>query len=181
MRSTAIACLMSLFFAAAVAADRSVPLETGQTLSIRWGTDWTVGDPIPEAPHGAVTLHGPDPTKWRLTLAPLPPHPTLTGDQGNLRMYVRMMARGIENTGAQVDSEHVPVNGPHARGFQFKVRYSSSKPKRQIRLQGGDYAEGYTGALSIDGKAYLFEVLWNKGGEAAADHALAALKTISIR
>ena len=46
---------------------------------------------------------------------------------------------------------------------------------------GGEYTETYTGALSINSKAYLFEVVWNKGGEAAANTALAALKTVRIQ
>jgi len=34
--------------------------------------------------------------------------------------------------------------------------------------------------LSISSRAYLFEVVWNKGGEGAANAALAALKTVRI-
>ncbi len=63
----------------------------------------------------------------------LPPRPTLAGDTGNLRIYVR------------------------------------------------NYTDGYTGALSISSRAYLFEVVWNKGGETAANSALAELKTVSIQ
>jgi hypothetical protein len=37
------------------------------------------------------------------------------------------------------------------------------------------------GALSINSRAYLFEVIWNKGGETAANTALAAIKTIRIQ
>lgn len=176
----AIACSM-VFTAAADAADRKVPTDEGETFNFRnWGADWVVGDPIKEAPPGTITVHGPDANLWRLTLAPLPPHPSLTGDVGNLRMYVRMMARGIEDTGATVNPEHKSIAGSSS-GFYFKVMYTATKAKKQIRLQGGDYAEGFTGALSIGGRPYLFEALWNKGGEAAGNAALTSLKGLSIQ
>ena len=55
------------------------------------------------------------------------------------------------------------------------------RPRPQIKQTGGDYTDAYTGALSISSRAYLFEVVWNKGGEAAANAALAALKTVRIQ
>lgn len=165
----------------ALAADRRVPTDEGENFTFRsWGADWVVGEPIKEAPAGTITIHGPDAKLWRLTLAPLPPHPSLTGDVGNLRMYVRMMARGIEETGATVSPEQKPISGTSS-GFYFKVRYTASKTKKQVRLQGGDYAEGYTGALTISGRPYLFEVLWNASGEPAGNVALSAMKGLSIQ
>jgi hypothetical protein len=156
-------------------------MENGQTLSLAAGADWVVSDPIDEQPFNMISLHGADRNLWRLTLAPLPPHPTLTGDAGNLRIYVRNMARGIENTGATVDAEHQEMSGVQARGFYFRVKYTARKSKQQIRLQGGDYAEGYTGALSIGPQPYLFEILWNKGGESGGGAALAALRSVRIK
>jgi hypothetical protein len=163
-----------------LAADRKVPTDEGETFTFRsWGADWVVGEPIKESPAGTITIHGPEAKLWRLTLAPLPPHPSLTGDVGNLRMYVRMMSRGIEGTGATVSPDQKPITGT-ASGFYFKVRYAS-KTKKQVRLQGGDYADGYTGALTISSRPYLFEVLWNPGGETSANAALAAVKGLSIQ
>jgi hypothetical protein len=165
----------------ASAADRSFKLEGGNTLRINGGADWTVGDQLVDSPFGTITLHGPDKTLWRLTLAPLPPHPTLTGDTGNLRIYVRNMSRGMDNGGVQVNEEQKAIEGVNARGFYFRAHDSRPKTKQQIKATGGDYTDAYTGALSINSKAYLFEVVWNKGGEAAANTALAALKTVRIQ
>lgn len=163
------------------AADRKVPTDEGETFTFRsWGPDWMVGQPLDEALPGTITIHGPDTNLWRLTLAPLPPHPSFTGDVGNLRMYVRILARAVESTGATADPEHKPITGA-VSGFYFKVRCSATKSKKLIRTQGGDYAEGFTGAVSIGGRPYLFEVLWNKGGEAAGSSALAAIKGLSIQ
>jgi hypothetical protein len=165
----------------ALAADRKVATDEGETFTFRsWGADWLVGEAIKEAPPGTITIHGPDEKLWRFTLAPLPPHPSLTGDIGNLRMYVRMMARGIEQTGATVGADQKPISGA-ANGFYFTVHYGASKTKKQVRLQGGDYADGYTGAVSISNRPYLFEVLWNAGGESAGNTALAAVKGLSIQ
>jgi hypothetical protein len=91
-----------------------------------------------------------------------------------------MMARGIEQTGATVSPDQKPITGT-ANGFYFKVHYGASKTKKQVRLQGGDYADGYTGAVSISNRPYLFEVLWNAGGEPAGNSALAAVKGLSIQ
>ena len=164
-----------------VAADKQVTLEGGDKLTMRWGADWVVGDTPPKSAFGTLTIHGADATQWRLTLAPLPPHPTLTGDVGNLRIYVRNMSRGLENGGVDVDQEQKSLSGTYANGFYFKARDVRPKTKAQIKAVGGDFTDTYTGALSINSRAYLFEVVWIKGGEDAANAALAALKTVRIQ
>ena len=173
--------LLMVFATAATAADKRFKLEGGDTLSINAGADWVAGDLLQDSPFGTITIHGADKTLWRLTLAPLPPHPTLTGDTGNLRIYVRNMSRAMDNGGVQVNEEQKALEGTNARGFYFKAHDSRPKTKAQIKATGGDYTDTYTGALSINSKAYLFEVVWNKGGEAAANAALAALKTVRIQ
>jgi hypothetical protein len=173
-----VAMLMAV---AAPAADKRFPLEGGDTLVINAGADWVAGAVVPDSPFGTLTIQGPDKTVWQLTLAPLPPHPTLTGDAGNLRIYVRNMARAIENDGAQVEQEQKALDGAHARGFYFKARDTRTKTRQQIKQAGGEFTDAYTGALSIDSRAYLFQVLWNKGGETPANAALAALKTVRIQ
>lgn len=165
----------------ASAADRRFTLEGGDTLTIKGGPDWIVGEVLPDSLFGTISLHGADKTLWRLTLAPLPPHPTLTGDTGNLRIYVRNMARGLENEGVQVDPEQKTLDGTAARGFYLKARDPRKKTKAQIKAAGGDYTDSYTGALSISSRAYLFEIVWNKGGETSANAALSALRTIHIQ
>ncbi|HEV7606791.1 MAG TPA: hypothetical protein VGO61_05610 [Steroidobacteraceae bacterium] len=181
LRRMLLGLLVTGFFTVASAADKQVTLEGGDTLTMRWGADWVVGDTPPQSPFGTLTIHGADAAQWRLTLAPLPPHPTLTGDVGNLRIYVRNMSRGLENGGVDVDQEQKSLEGNAARGFYFKARDVRPKTKAQIKAVGGDYTDTYTGALSINSRAYLFEVVWTKGGETAANAALAALKTVRIQ
>ena len=172
-----VACLATM----ASAADKRFKLEGGDTLSIKGGEDWIAGELLQDSPFGTLTIHGPDKTLWRLTLAPLPPHPTLTGDTGNLRIYVRNMARSLDYGGVQVDEEQKPLDGANAHGFYFQAHDSRKKTKQQIKATGGEYTDTYTGALSISSRAYLFEVVWIKGGETAANNALAALKTVRIQ
>jgi len=181
LRGMFMGLLLAAFAGSAGAADKSFKMEGGDTLRIKGGEDWVVGDQIPESPFGTITLHGADKTKWRLTIAPLPPHPTLTGDTGNLRIYVRNMARAADNDGAQVNEEQKSIEGANARGFYFKARDARKKTKQQIKAAGGDYTDAYVGALSINSRAYLFEVIWNEGGEVGANAALAAIKTIRIQ
>lgn len=180
-RSWLLALVCSLAVDATLAADKRIPMDTGDSFVIQWGADWEVGAPLPKAPQGTVTIHGPDSKLWRMTFAPLPLHPTLTGDTGNLRIYVRTLARGLENGGAQVDSEHKEIAGAQCRGFYFGVHDSRKKTRTQIEQIGGVYTDGWTGALSLSSRAYLFEVVWNEGGEAAAKAALAAVKTARIQ
>jgi hypothetical protein len=183
MATRAMLCSLLLVSLATVssAADKRVTLNTGDTVTINWGADWVVGTAPPEAPAGTFTVSGADAASWRMTIAPLPANPTLTGDVGNLRIYVRMLARGMENGGADVDSEQKQIDGANAHGFYFKVRDARPKTKAQIRQQGGAFTDGFTGALSINSRAYLFEVVWIKGGESAAAVALAALRSVSIQ
>jgi hypothetical protein len=183
MATRAIFCsllLMSLVTASS-AADKRVTLDTGDIVTIKWGADWVVGTAQRQAPAGTFTVNGVDAAAWRMTIAPLPSNPTLTGDVGNLRIYVRMLARGMENGGAEVDPEQKPLDGANAHGFYFKARDTRPKTKAQIKQEGGAFTDGFTGALSINSRAYLFEVVWNKGGESAANAALAALETVSVR
>jgi len=165
----------------ATAADKRFKMEGGDTLSINGGADWVAGATPPGSPFGTIIIHGVDKSLWRLALAPLPPHPTLTGDTGNLRIYVRNMSRGMENGGVQVEAEQQSLEGSSARGFYFKGHDSRPKTKAQIKSTGGAYTDTYTGALSINSRAYIFEVVWNQGGEAAAKAALASLKSVRIQ
>jgi hypothetical protein len=172
--------LIVLTSGTALAADKRVPMDTGDTFVINWGADWEVGVPLPKSPPGTVTIHGPDAKLWRLTFAPLPLHPTLTGDTGNLRIYVRTLARGMENAGVRVEPDHQEIAGARSRGFYFKASDTRKKTKAQIEQAGGEYTQAWTGALSLSSRAYLFGVEWIEGGEVAAKAALAAVKTARI-
>jgi len=176
-----LACLLAVPAAAASAADKSITLDTGQVFTINWGADWVVGANPPASPPGTITINGPDARSWRIAVGPLPPNPSLAADPGNLRMYLRIMARGMENAGIQVDPEHRPIDGRAAHGLYVKAHDGHQKTKAEIRKAGGDFTDTYIGALSIDGRPYLFEVSWIAGGESAANVALAAIKTIRIR
>jgi len=181
LRGMFLGLVLAAFAVSAGAADKRFKMEGGDTLSIKGGDDWVAGDTIPDSPFGTLTIHGLDKAQWRLMIAPLPPHPTLTGDVGNLRIYVRNMARALDNGGVQVNEEHKVIEGASARGFYFKAHDSRKKTKQQIKASGGEYTDAYTGALSINSRAYLFEVVWNTGGEAGANAALAALRTVRIQ
>ena len=108
LRGMFMGLLLAAFAGSAGAADKSFKMEGGDTLRIKGGEDWVVGDQIPESPFGTITLHGADKTKWRLTIAPLPPHPTLTGDTGNLRIYVIGASRVWSNV-ATAHQAFVPL------------------------------------------------------------------------
>jgi len=181
LRGILLGLLMVTVSVTATAADKRFKMEGGDTLSIKGGDDWVMGEQVQDSPFGTLIIHGADKTQWRITFAPLPPHPTLTGDTGNLRIYVRSLARAMDNGGVQVDDEQKEISGASARGFYFKAHDSRKKTKQQIKATGGDYTDGYTGALSINSRAYLFEVVWNPGNEAAANAALAAIKTVRIQ
>lgn len=182
MREKALGLIAAagLFMGSAHGADLKVPMPDGQTLTIRAGADWTVGKPAADAPEGSVALTGPDATKWRLTVAPLPPHPTFTGDVGNLRIYVRGMARAAEDSGASVDSEHRTLNGQGVSGFYVQARDTRKKTKSQI-AKSGDFTDAYFGAVNVDNVPYLFEIVWIAGGEKSAQAALSSIRNIRIR
>ena len=182
MKTRALLCLCLLLATVATpAADKSVTLETGEVFTINWGADWVVGVNPPNSPLGTLSIHGPDAKLWRVSVGPLPPHPTLTADPGNLRMYMRIMARGMENGGVQVDPEHKALEGRSVHGIYVKAHDGRKKTKAEIRKAGGEWTDSYIGALSVGDRPYLFEVAWIAGSEAAANTALAAIKTIRIK
>jgi hypothetical protein len=183
MRRRYFTCLGLLLLVpgAACAADKSITLDTGDVITLDWGTDWVVGTNPPESLPGTLTIHGADAAAWRIVVGPLPPHPTLTADAGNLRMYVRWMQRGLENGGAEVDQEQKTMDGRSARGLYFKVHDGRKKTKAQIRKADGEFTDGYVGAVNVGSRPYLFEVSWIKAGETAATRALAAIRTVRIK
>jgi len=176
LEKAGLVAVLLLAAGAGLAADKRITVDTGETFVVSWRDGWTVGSPPPEAPEGTLVFHGGDSKKWRVVVAPLPPHPTLTGDIGNLRIYLRTMARGMENSGISVEQEHKSFDGTQARGFY--VRAHDSNPKAHVKGKDDPYTDGYTGAVSLASRPYLFEVTWNPGSEADANAAFAALKTL---
>jgi len=172
----ALAAAGLLATTSAFAADKRITVNTGDTFVVSWRDGWTVGTAPPEAPEGTLVFHGGDSKKWRVVVAPLPPHPTLTGDIGNLRIYLRNMSRMMENGGLDVEQEQKSFDGTQARGFYVKAH--DSNPKAHTKKKDDPYSDGYTGAVSLGSKPYLFEVTWNPGSEADANAAFAALKTL---
>ena len=170
------AAALSLGAGACLAADKRITVNTGETFVVNWRDGWTVGTAPPEAPEGTLVFHGPDSKNWRVVVAPLPPHPTLTGDVGNLRIYLRTMARGLENSGVEVEQEQKSFDGTHARGFYVKAH--DPNPKAHVKGKDNPYSDGFTGAVSLGSKPYVFEVTWNPGSEADANAAFSALKTL---
>lgn len=170
-----------LITSASMAADKSITMDTGDVVTLDWGADWIVGTNPPDSPPGTLTIHGPDAASWRIIVGPLPPHPTLTADAGNLRMYVRWMARGLENSGASVDEEPKPFQGRVAKGLYFKAHDGRKKTKAQIRKVGGDFTEAFVGAMNVGSRPYVFEVNWIQGGEAAANKAFASVKNLKVK
>ena len=174
LAAVAVVCLLGA--TPGFAADKRITVNTGDTFVVSWREGWTVGTAPPEAPAGTLVFHGGDSKKWRVVVAPLPPHPTLTGDIGNLRIYLRTMARAMENGGVEVEQEQKSFDGTQARGFYVKAH--DPNPKAHAKKKDDPYTDGYTGAVSLNAKPYLFEVTWNPGSEADANAAFAALKTL---
>ena len=192
-----IAGLLLALCAVASAADKRIPLTDQESMVLRWDPAWTVASNEEKDPQGTVRFNGGNRDVWAVTLTPMPDHPSLTADTGNLRIYVRTMVRLLENGGVTVDTEHRTLEGGSTKGFYVKAHdvkaaavnktkgvssnsagiptKSTNKPKPL------DYANGYVGALSVGGQPYVFEVLWNAGGEKPAESALAALRTLRIQ
>jgi hypothetical protein len=159
--------LLAGFAAVAPAADKRISLPTGDTITISgWRDSWVVG-------------HAEDPTKWRAMISPVASDPALTGDVGNLRIYVRNMARALENGGLDVDPEQKTIDPSAARGFYVKAH--DPNPALHAKSKEDMYADGYTGAMKVGSKPYLFEIAWNKGGEADANVVLGLMKSLRVQ
>ncbi len=178
-RAALLVLLMAALAGVAGAADKRIQLSTGETITLAWRAGWVVGRAPEDSPPGSVVFYGADPTKWRAMIAPLASHPTLTGDLGNLRIYVRNMARALENGGLDVDHEQKPVDAAKPRGFY--VRAHDPNPALHAKNKEDMYADGYTGAITVGTKPYLFEVAWNEGGESDANAVLALMKTMRVQ
>jgi glucose dehydrogenase len=195
MRRILAGMVLSGLASVAVAADKRIPLPGGETMVIGWNPAWVVGELDDDDAHGSVTFNGGDRKVWSVMISPLPPHPTLTGDTGNLRIYVRGMVRALEFGGVTVDPEHKTIEGGTTKGFYVRAHDvkanavaqtksdhpSEVKTKSTNKPKGIDYAHGYVGAISANGRPFVFEVLWNAGGEQPAQGALAAMRTVRIQ
>ncbi len=177
LAGAALVAVLALGANPCVAGDKRITVDTGDTFVIHWRDDWQVGTAPPKSPAGILVFHGADPKKWRVTVAPLPPNPTLTGDVGNLRIYVRNMARAMENGGLQVGQDQNSFDGATAHGFYVKAHDTNPQVHAQ-KTKDDPFTDGYTGAVNLDSKPYLFSVVWNPGSESDANAAFAALKTI---
>jgi len=179
MRSAICGLILCSVAPLALAADKPAPPEKrfalpgGETLVMKWTAGWADIAAPAGSPAGTVTFSGPDPSKMRVMLVPLPPDPNFTGDAGNLRILARNMARELENSGGEVDHEQKPLEGTNVRGFYVKGVDHNPKP--------GEFTFIYAGPLAIGSRPYVFQVLWNQGGEAAANNALTALKSVRIQ
>ncbi len=167
------------------AADKRIPLPAGEALIIGWNPAWVLAELDDEDPAGTVRFNGGNREQWAVAIQPLPPHPSLTADTGNLRIYVRNMARALENASIGVDPEQRVIEGGSAKGFFVKAHdikaQSRQKPNAKSKPKEPNYSNGYVGALSVGGRPYLFEVLWNTGGEKSAEAALAVMRTVRIQ
>jgi hypothetical protein len=192
MRTILSGLILALLAATASAADKRVELPGGESMVIGWNPAWVIAELENGDPSGTVRFNGGDRVLWEVTIAPMPPHPSLTADTGNLRIYVRGMVRMLEQGNVIVDHEQRTVEGAVAKGFFVKAhdvkaaalqeaRGRSSATAAKSKAQVPDYANGYFGALSVSGRPYVFEVLWNAGGEKSAEAALASMRTLRIQ
>jgi hypothetical protein len=192
MLRTLAGLVLALLSATAAAADKRVPLPGGESMIIGWNAAWVVAEPENVDPIGTVRFNGGDRVLWEVSIAPMPPHPSLTADTGNLRIYVRSMVRMLEQGNVIVDHEQRTLEGV-SKGFYVKghdvkaaaLQQGKAASANAVAAKGKpkapDYANGYFGALSVSGRAYVFEVLWNTGGEKGAEAALAAMRTLRIQ
>jgi hypothetical protein len=181
----------------AAAADQRIPLPGGEVMTLPWDPSWAVAPNEDKDPHGTVRFNNGSRGLWEVSLAPLPPHPSLTADTGNLRIYLRSMIRLLENGGVTVEQEHRNFEGGTAKGFYVRAHDVKAAALRETKSGTSnnagiptkstnkpkplDYSDGYVGAISIGGRPYVFEVLWNAGGEKPASAALTALRSVRIQ
>lgn len=171
-----ILCGGASFAAAAdkpASAEKRFALPGGESLVIKWSAGWAEIAAPSGAPAGTVAFSAPDSSKMRVMIVPMPPNPNFTGDTGNLRILARNVARELEESGGEVNHDQLAIEGPDVRGFYVKGIDHKPKP--------GEFSFIYAGPLSISSRLYIFEILWNTGGEAAANNALAALRTVRIQ
>ena len=72
----------------------------------------------------------------------------------------------------QVDAEQSSFDGSSARGFYVKAHDGNAKA--HVKNKDDPFTDGYTGAVTLNSKPYVFEVAWNPGSEADASAACAA-------
>ena len=162
-----------------VTADKPAPAEkrfalpAGESLVIKWSAGWTDMAPPPSTPPGTVSFAGPDSSKMRVMLVPMPPNPKFTGEAENLRISRATWRASWRRAAARSTTSRLAIEGPNVRGFYVKGVDHKPKP--------GEFSFIYAGPLSISSRPYVFQILWNTGGETAANAALAALKSVRIQ
>ena len=83
-------------------------------------------------------------------------------------------------------SDHIVVRGAGSKPALSSPDHDSlavdlTQLSGVLEYEPGEFTFIYAGPLSIDKRAYIFQILWNAGGEASASNALAALKSVRIQ
>lgn len=152
-------------------AEKRFALPAGGSLVMKWASGWAGIAPPPSVPAGTVSFSGPDASRMRVLLMPVPTEAGFTSEFESLRTLTSNVARELATSG-EVDKLHRTIEGPNMRGLYVKGVDLPPKP--------GEFSFIYSGAIAIDARPFVFQILWNAGGEANAEAALVALKTVRI-
>jgi hypothetical protein len=155
------------------AAERKFPLEDGGQVVLQWHEGWSVTAPPPNSPPGSVAFQQADGTKMRAVLIPMIGMREGTSEHANLRVVtLRMASELAKQPNSEVSKEPVSFEGPYAHGHYVTGIDRQPKPN--------EYSFIHSGFVGVGKESFMFNVVWNEGGDASAKALLEAVKGMRV-
>jgi hypothetical protein len=154
----------------ALAVEFKLPTTLAGTLVLSIDANWKrlPEEDLPEGFEDAVGFRIGDGTTMQWLLVPQNSAPPGSGSAANLRMLTLDMKRMLASQDALTSEDLLTLDGPDIRGFY--IRATDPHPK------AGEWKYMYTGWVAVNEFPVMFNIVWNTGGQTAADRALAAVK-----
>jgi len=165
------AALFLLLGQAASAADHRVETVAG-TLIVPVDSNWVELKELPQGLEDAVGFRIGDGSLMQWLFVPGNQAPAGSGASGNLRILTMQLRRMLEEQNAEMGDDLLTLSGGSVKGYY--VRATDPNPK------SGEWKYTYAGWIAVGEFPVMFNIVWNQGGQAAADRALAAVKNLRL-
>jgi hypothetical protein len=171
LRVALISCAALSWGGPASAADHRHKFQDG-TLIVSVDSTWNEVKDFPEDVIDAVGFRVGDGSLMQWLLQPGSGAPAGSGAGGNLRIMAMQLKRMLEEKTSDISDALLPIGGSGVTGYYVRAVDPDPGPD--------EWKYMYTGYVAVNDVPIMFNIVWNQGGQAAADRALAAVKTLRL-
>jgi hypothetical protein len=164
---------ISLLLASALmAADHKMDTVAGR-LVFNVDANWSPVDDFPEEMEHAAGFRVGDGSTMQWLVAPANELGRGMGKGADVRALTMELKEMLEADGGVVSDGLQTIQGERAQGYYIKAVDPSPRP--------GEWKFMYTGWVAVDSHPVMFNIVWNAGGQSAADRALASVRSMRLQ